>query len=405
MKSRGQVWTIRLALIATVTVFVYAGLFIGRPLLSAVTLRMPENYEYLVDRNLEAGNHDRALQACDRELKRIAYNFHAWRLKAKILESAGRYDEALDLLWGLPGLYQSVRNRTDVPSRGWDAAKTHLQLVQVLWKLERYQEALDELGAALDWHDPQVEPEAREFVTKAREAAKGEVVAWTFVAEVMLDGLNPRESRIRLDRIQEAEVLKGEPPPPRFYARLSDVAVNRQMPGAARDLIEKELAAHGNYLPSMVSYRQFTRQFPPPGTWSGPAVQPKQLHRQIERATVGRVSFGRQTGDRYSASDFSVNIYRNTFVQGTAKIWQKAKGICIVAKGVKCNDVWPILSVRRNGKIIGRRYINSYYYQVYDLPISFETGSDPIEFGFENDEYNPITGQDRNVALSEILFY
>jgi hypothetical protein len=90
---------------------------------------------------------------------------------------------------------------------------------------------------------------------------------------------------------------------------------------------------------------------------------------------------------------------------GQAVLSRKSRGVCLIARATVCDDVWPILSIRVNGKMVGQRYICSSAYQVYTLPLELESGIHSLGVGFENDASNPITKRDRNLEIHEIRFY
>jgi len=391
---------IRLVIAAAATAVFYVGIFALRPLLEAILLRMPENYEYLARRFADRGEYERALEACDREIARYSYNFHALCLRADILRRAGRPEEAIRLLWDLPRRYQRVRT-SSVPSRGWDPARLHLLLAETLWEARRWKEALDELELALDWRDPQVDVKCKEFIKQARRTSDESVAPWAYVAVVIE---NPD---VRLYQVPDHMLFKRVRSPAGFYSRLVRIALNREQRMVARLLDSKELLNHPRDLESLLAHRLFVEQFPPPPTWKGPP-EPRDMQRRIERLTAGYVTFdegGEKIGEYYLAKNHWARFFRTVSAPGEAKPWRKTKGLCIVARGTVCDDVWPIVSVRIDGRLIGKRYIRSYFYHTYTLPVELEPGTYSVEVAFENDGFNHYTRRDRNVEIREIRFF
>lgn len=388
-------WKLPLALTGAATVLFYIGVFLVQPLLSAVILRMPENYEYLARSFVFRGDYHRAIQACQREITGKIYNFHAHYLLAEILHRAGRGAEALELLWDLPERYRAVLAR-NVPSRGWDEAYLHLLLSKVLWDLGRPEESLDQLQVAWDHHDPKVDIQCGEFVSTMSSATTGSLAAaWSYVARALL------EPKFSLERVPAQMIANDLKAPPNFYTRLAQIAANRNQLPTAQRLDSQETLHHPQELPSLLAHGIF----PEWRSWPGPNEFMK-MYVGLERLTIGRFDFDRQTNAEVCLAEwYWAHLFRTTVVTGKAVLSRKSRGICIVARGTVCDNVWPILSIRVNGKTIGQRYLCTPFYQVYTLPLQLEAGSHSIGVGFENDASNPITKRDRNLEIREIRFY
>jgi len=79
---------------------------------------------------------------------------------------------------------------------------------------------------------------------------------------------------------------------------------------------------------------------------------------------------------------------------------KNARGVCVVARGRVCDNVWPVLFVRIGDKIVGRRYVRADVFQVYDLPVELERGRHRVAVGFENDAADSLTGRDPPISKS-----
>jgi len=372
----------------------YVALFVGQPLVSALLLRMPENYEYLAHRFLERRDYDRAIEACQREIADEVYNFHAHYLLADILRQAGRRSEALERLWNLPESYRAVRART-VPSRGWDEAYMHLLLARVLWDLRRPEEALDQLQVALDWHDPKITAQCGEFLSAIQDSVNAALAPWSYVARAIVD------PTFALDRIPEEMASNHLSAPPNFYTRLAQIAANRQQIRTAYSLDNQEILHHGHELPSLLAHCLFSEQ----RNWPE-RKDLLNLYSELNQLTAGYFDFNKQTDlDRCLAEWYWAHLFQTTVTTGTAVLSRKSRVICIVARGTVCDGVWPILSIRISGKTIGQRYICSATFQAYTLPVELESGSHTIGVGFENDAVNPFLKRDRNLEIRQIYFY
>lgn len=390
---------IGLALVVAATVLFYLGLFVVRPLLSAMVLRMPENYEYLARRHFDREEFDRAIEACRREIARYPYNFRARFRLVEILHRCGRSEDALQELWQMPSRYQAIRGRDDVPSRGWDEARVHITLAEILWDLGRHEESLDELQMALDWADPKVDEQCEEFVARIQLIRDERIKPWALVAQLIKDPLAP------LDRIPEGVLFRHYKPPPNFYTRLSQIALGRDQRETARRMNDKELINHPRAMASLLSHREFVDQFPPPANWRG-VPAPPDLTKRIYKLSLGRITYPHQTSSTlYSANAAWCRFYRSTAIRGVARPWRQTKGACIVARATPCDGIWPIVSLRYNGRIVSRRYIRSAFYQVYAAPLVVPPGYQHFEVGFENDDSNRFTGQDRNVEITGIFLF
>jgi tetratricopeptide (TPR) repeat protein len=385
---------IPLALAGAATLLFYVGLFLAQPLLSAVILLMPENYEYLARRFFDRGEFDRAIQACQREIAGQRYNFHAAYLLAEMLHRSDRKSEALDLLRELPERYRAILAR-HVPSRGWNEAHLHLLLAKVLWDLGRLEESLDQLQVAFDCHDPKVDSQCADFVATISNSTDARIASWGYVARVILD------FKTLLEGFPKPIATGQLQTPPNFYTRLAQIAANRQNLPLAQSLDSQEILKYPRKLPSLLAHYSFAGQ----PNWPAP-IDLVKLYSYLEQLTVGRFTFNKQMGSKvYLADWYWAHLLKTTVTTGTAVLSGKSRGICVVAKGTVCDNVWPILSIHFNGKIVGQRYICSPFYQAYTLPLELQPGVHTVGVGFENDASNPISKRDRNLEIHEIRFY
>jgi tetratricopeptide (TPR) repeat protein len=385
---------ISLALTAGAGLLFYAGLFAARPLLSAFIRRMPENSEYLARQFLDRGEFDRAIQACQREIASNRYNFHACYLLAESLHRAGRKDHALSLLFDLPERYRAVVAR-NVPSRGWDEAYLHLLLARVLWEAGQFEQSLDQLQVAFDCHDPRVDGQCVEFAASLGGSAGGAAAVWAWFARTIVD---PKASLEQL--LKQMDAVQAQAPP-HSYDRLAQIALARGKPTVAQEADAREIQLHPRELPSLVAHAVFAEQ---PG-W------PKHgdlttLYSFLEQTMAGRLMFERQTDAARCLADSSwAHLFRTTVTTGTVAVSRPTRGVCLIARGTSCDGVWPILSVRLNGKVVGERYVRSSTYRVYTLPVELAPGIRTVGIGLENDAANPLTQRDRNLEIREVCFY
>jgi tetratricopeptide (TPR) repeat protein len=388
-----------LVLVVLATCAFYAALFAIYPLLSDILFRMPENYEYIARNHLERGEYDLALEACDREIQRYPYNFHAHFLQAQILREAGRTTDALALVWELPQKYTAVKRREDVPSRGWDEASLQIFLAEVLWEEKRYPEALDQIQLALDYRDPRIDARCQKLVEQVADAQTTQTAPWVHAARAIL---NPA---YRLDRIPERNLFREGKPPVEFFMTLIPVALRHGQVDVARVLNFKQFVNHPNALPSLLAHKYFTQRYPPPARWRQPG-SPKNLERREINAAAGRVTFHQElTSGAYRASSTLARFFRTSEAPGRARMWSPSRGAVIIARGEACDHMWPILTFRVNGRIVGRRYIRSSVHLAYTLPVALDKGTYEIAVGLDNDAVNPITGEDRNLWVREIRLY
>lgn len=390
---------VKLALVVGATALFYAAFFGVQPLLRAVLSRMPENFEHLARTYLQRGQYDKALEVCEREIARYAYNFHAHYLRAEILRATGRNEEALETLWRLPELRRAILRRPNVPSRGWDEARVHLLLAQVLWDLGRWEQSLDQLQLAVDWRDPKIDALCESFVAQIGRKGDDRSAPWAYIARVIVD------PSLLNKPVPERDLFKRVKAPAHFFARMSQIAVGRGLHALARAYDSKEVLYHPRDLVSLMSHRFFVESVPLPPGVAEPARRP-ELDQKIARMTVGSVVFdSATTGDTHIAQGHWLRLFRTCVVAGKAKLREKSKGVCIIARGTICNNVWPIVSIRLGDRVVGQRYIRSEFYQAYALPLVLEPGEYSISVGFENDAYNPIARRDRNLEIKEIRFY
>jgi tetratricopeptide (TPR) repeat protein len=401
-------WGLRiLLLVAAATAVFYAGLFAGRPLLSALVLRMPENYEYLAQRYLEKRQYGRALQAVGREIQRSPYNFHARFLAAEIHRQAGRNDQALGTLWAAAAAYYAIVGRKNVDSRGWNEPRLHIRSARVLWDMERYEEALDELQAALDGSDPTVDQDCKAFVARINEKPEAKTAAWAWIATIILD------PDYLIDRVPAHPFYKNAPL--NLYGRLGQIALFRRNLGAARRFFTDEIASQPYELPALLDHLHFNEKFRPPIAWRNPLPLPEAKDR-VTTVAKGIVAFEPGPVDKaYLTNGKSVIFYGNSVATGTVETSGAARGICIVASGSVCDDIYPILSVRVNGRTVGKRYIRSRSVPIntpdksdslaYTLPVKLAAGTYRFDLVFDNDNRNEITGLDRNAEVRAVYLY
>ena len=388
-----------LVLAIAATGLFYAGLFVVRPLLANVVLHMPENYEYLAQRAVDRKDYDQAVEACRREIARYEYNFLARFRLVEVLHHAGRTGEALAQLWQMPDLYRAVRGRRNVPSRGWDEARVHGMLAEALWDLGRFEESLDDLQAALDWRDPKIEQQCQEFIARVRQMRGDEVAPWAFVAGVIgkPDG--------RFDQVPELTLFRRRKPPVNFYTRLAQIALGRKQDDVARRMFDKELINHPRDLPSLLAHRWFFDQVPPPPNWRG-VPRPLDFDTRVDHLTMGRITYPHESSSTlYAAHAVWARMLKTSLIHGVARPWWTTQGLCIVARGKPCNGIWPILTIRFQGGIIGRAYVRSTYFQTYTIPFVVTKGDRFFDVGFENDAVNRFTQEDRNVEIREIRLF
>ncbi len=355
----------------------------------------PENYRYVAQRALAAGDFKAAEEICRRRIAQEFYDFEAHYLLAEALSRAGRADQASavmkDVIARLPG----ARTKGQIAT-GYDEARTFQLLSVSLWQSGRYAEAAEMGRAALDTGTAFTTAETTGALTRAPAGPAAAAATARFAFRTADAGLFSRclgVLRARGGRDAATAAL--------LQAQWCDLRDRR--PLSAETLLRAAISTDPSFPPLRAALANVLHR----AGWKDASLATATDLGQttgVRQVSLGAFQF--PIGAVVTAEGLRISRTGAAAARVNTGVF-RVNSLLVNAAGTQALGLYPIIIIRNGTAELTRLYLDSETPQVFDLHLWPEGAPKNLDLRIEfiNDAYDPVTGADRNVTISDIALY
>jgi len=340
---------------------------------------LPDNYRYLAQEALRAGDTTAAIDITNRRLAKQFYDFEALRLRAEAYAAGGKPAQAADEMREALKRHKSATGR-DVHALGFDEPLTYKKLADYLWAAgqytsggEMYRRALD-AGATLQMEAVNTEGNAHDDAAMA--------TALVHLKTRNQPGFDQAKAHLASEGVRKWLEVRWQ----------EDAATSA---GAAANLLHEALTEASKNSLLWLAAQNFADRNPNSDLPTSLTVTPREGVRVLDIR-----QFSLPPGASISSNSLVLARSGTATARFDTGVF-KVNRLLLRVRATPAMGVWPVLLVTSGEAELARLYLDGTQPQEYVFKLwpAGAPKSLPLSLVFENDAFDPVTKADRNIVV------